>query len=408
MDLTTTQFTTLPAILPNHIPVIRDDETMTIQPQCEADAFLVMQAANRSKTPLIPYAGPAERAEIGLDLSALNQIQRHRTEEFLVTVESGILIGVFCDALVSRKQRMAHRYSTSRSLLSVLSETPFSLSETGFSPLQQFVTGIRAITGDGETIHYGGEIVKNVTGYDLNKLFIGSRNRYGVITAVTLKLEPLAELTRTFLFHIESMDQALTLMQKLTAELVKPEILTLFRTKTTFGWQILLSLSGDRAVVQEEIEMVLATMAPLKADLQELDLSPRALDQWIHKLDWCHPQEPQALVIKIALPQKRLMDFFNPLLTRSWLNMADLILPVNATQLHLRWISVNLPPIEQLEALKMEVSQMGGIVRILRAPVGRQSEAETFNRDPQAIVNQLEKRLQEAFDPNGILSRIVL
>jgi glycolate oxidase len=53
-----------------------------------------------------------------------------------------------------------------------------------------FVRGIEAVLADGSVIRYGGKLHKNVTGYDLNKLLIGSEGTLGIITEITFKLVP--------------------------------------------------------------------------------------------------------------------------------------------------------------------------------------------------------------------------
>jgi glycolate oxidase len=53
-----------------------------------------------------------------------------------------------------------------------------------------YVRGIEAVMADGSIIHYGGKLHKNVTGYDLNKLLVGSEGTLGIITGITFKLVP--------------------------------------------------------------------------------------------------------------------------------------------------------------------------------------------------------------------------
>ncbi len=53
-----------------------------------------------------------------------------------------------------------------------------------------YVRGIEAVLADGSVIRYGGKLHKNVTGYDLNKLLIGSEGTLGIITGITFKLVP--------------------------------------------------------------------------------------------------------------------------------------------------------------------------------------------------------------------------
>ncbi|HPG39045.1 MAG TPA: FAD-binding oxidoreductase [bacterium] len=63
----------------------------------------------------------------------------------------------------------------------------------GFGSLRDFMLGGKAILADGSYIKFGGKTVKNVAGYDMCKLFIGSMGTLGLLTEVTLKLWPLPE-----------------------------------------------------------------------------------------------------------------------------------------------------------------------------------------------------------------------
>jgi FAD/FMN-containing dehydrogenase len=66
-----------------------------------------------------------------------------------------------------------------------------------YGPIRAFVIGLRVALADGRLIRTGGDVVKNVAGYDLSKLFTGSYGTLGVITEVTFKLRPLPAETRT-------------------------------------------------------------------------------------------------------------------------------------------------------------------------------------------------------------------
>src|SRR5262249_11501892 len=63
----------------------------------------------------------------------------------------------------------------------------------GFGTLRDYVIGISVVNDEGQEVKAGGRVVKNVAGYDLCKLYIGSLGRLGIITQVTLKLTPWPE-----------------------------------------------------------------------------------------------------------------------------------------------------------------------------------------------------------------------
>ena len=71
------------------------------------------------------------------------------------------------------------------------------------------VLGFRAVSGRGEIFKSGGQVMKNVTGYDLSKLIAGSHGTLAVMTEVTLKVLPKADTERTFLLY--GLDEAAAL-----------------------------------------------------------------------------------------------------------------------------------------------------------------------------------------------------
>lgn len=71
------------------------------------------------------------------------------------------------------------------------------LARLRYGPTRDRVLEVQAVTGDGRLVKGGGRVVKNVTGYDLPRLFAGSFGSLGVITTLCLKLWPLPEMSRT-------------------------------------------------------------------------------------------------------------------------------------------------------------------------------------------------------------------
>jgi FAD/FMN-containing dehydrogenase len=393
------------AALSSHLPITSSERGPILVVPSVEDLHSVIRLANKTKTPLEPDLGQATTRPnaVLLDLSPLNRTLSYRPEEHLITIESGIRIDQLASTLEGQDQRLALTYPGDRSLLSVLGNEQLSLQSTRYGSLRQWVVGIHAITGDGHLIHYGGEVVKNVTGYDMGKLFIGSHHRFGLITSVVLKVLPKPEMTRSFLFHFDELDHALRLSQKLNQLVSSAEMFSVFRTKSTFGWQVLLSLSGLKTVVQTESDRVHQEAQSLNTDLQELFLAPQAVQRWTHKLDWTHPEEPEALVIRVALPQKSLLDFPYRIFSDAELKNADMLIPMHTQQLWLRWVSVHVPPGETLEALKRMVESQQGFIEVMRVPAALLHLMDQYNQETNPVLSRWTTSLKQQYDPHGIL-----
>ncbi len=78
-----------------------------------------------------------------------------------------------------------------------------------------YVTGIQAVLADGSIISYGGKIRKNATGYDLNKLLIGSEGTLGIITEITFRLLPKPKSTVDLLIPFNRLTQGVELVLQL-------------------------------------------------------------------------------------------------------------------------------------------------------------------------------------------------
>jgi glycolate oxidase FAD binding subunit len=78
----------------------------------------------------------------------------------------------------------------------------------GYGGIRDVVLGMKAVLADGTPVRFGGRTVKNVTGYDLTRLFVGSFGVLGVITEVTFRLVPRPSTQAVVALPLESLDQA--------------------------------------------------------------------------------------------------------------------------------------------------------------------------------------------------------
>jgi glycolate oxidase FAD binding subunit len=82
------------------------------------------------------------------------------------------------------------------SIAEILNSNASGPRRLGYGTIREHLLGITVAMADGRLIHSGGKVVKNVAGYDLCKLFVGSRGSLGVLVEATFKVGPLPEVER--------------------------------------------------------------------------------------------------------------------------------------------------------------------------------------------------------------------
>jgi glycolate oxidase FAD binding subunit len=138
---------------------------------------------------------PPTRPGVAVDLRALNQVIDYPARDMTITVQAGITIAKLQELLAAENQWLpidvpqADRATLGGALATNTSGT----RRHGYGTLRDFVLGISVINDDGHEIKAGGRVVKNVAGYDLMKLYVGSLGTLGIITQVTLKVKPRPE-----------------------------------------------------------------------------------------------------------------------------------------------------------------------------------------------------------------------
>src|SRR5262249_38232320 len=112
-----------------------------------------------------------------------------------ITVQAGITMAKLQDLLAVENQRLPIDvpFADQATLGGALAANVCGPRRFGFGTLRDYVIGISVVNDEGQEVKAGGRGVKNVAGYDLCKLYIGSLGTLGIITQVTLKLKPRPE-----------------------------------------------------------------------------------------------------------------------------------------------------------------------------------------------------------------------
>ena len=172
-------------------------------PASSAEVVQIVRFAKSEKLALIPCGRrtklgigmPPVRYDIALDMTGLNQIAYYDPGDLTLSVDSGMSLTELSDALAQQKQfvPLAVPFFEECTVGGTVASNIGSSLRPGYGSARDFLLGAEFVNGAGTFTKSGGRVVKNVTGYDLHKLLIGSLGTLAAITRLNLRTFPLPD-----------------------------------------------------------------------------------------------------------------------------------------------------------------------------------------------------------------------
>ncbi len=135
--------------------------------------------------------------DVVVSTSRLNQVLEHEAGDLTCTVEAGIRLSDLNARLAGHGQMLPLDPPGDPTVGACLAANLSGPRRHRYGTARDLVLGVTVVLADGQVASSGGKVVKNVAGYDLGKLFIGSEGRLGLIARVSLRLYPRPEAART-------------------------------------------------------------------------------------------------------------------------------------------------------------------------------------------------------------------
>ncbi|WP_144527685.1 FAD-binding oxidoreductase [Peribacillus simplex] len=250
---------------------------LVIQTKSTEELVSLVKFANREKIPLYPRGqstslsgGPLPvKGGIVLDLSVMNDILEIHEEDLVAVVSPGVLTSNIHKA--AEQKGFMYPPDPSSSHVSTIGG---NLAENSGGPrglkygvTKDYVIGLEVITPEGELIKTGGSTVKNVTGYDLTKLIVGSEGTLGIITKAVLRLIPKPKATATIMVIFDSLVDAGSAISKILSAGIFPSKMELMDQASIVAVEqfeplglpvdaaalILIEMDGHPLALQEEV-----------------------------------------------------------------------------------------------------------------------------------------------------------
>jgi glycolate oxidase FAD binding subunit len=147
-------------------------------------------------------------------------IVSYEPTEMVVTVRSGTKLTELESVLGSEGQQLGvelPRLSEDATIGGAIAMGVSGASRPFTGAIRDFVLGVRMVNGLGDDLKFGGQVMKNVAGYDLSRLLVGSRGSLGLLLEISLRLLPVAEAQLELVFEKSGLPDAVAFTNQLTA-----------------------------------------------------------------------------------------------------------------------------------------------------------------------------------------------
>ena len=271
-----------------------------LRPASAGEIAEIVKFAVSEKLAIIPSGArtktgiglPPARYDIALDMARLDRIVACDPGDLTLSVEPGMLLrNIFLElGKLGHTLPLGAPFMTRATIGGTIASGVDGPMRQLYGTARDFVLGMEFVTGEGAISKSGGRVVKNVTGYDLHKLMIGSLGTLGIITKINFRTFPAAQVIRAFVAHFDEIRAATALrdeiaaspLRPLTCEILSPSVADLFANATAFQaepltlpdgifsskhWMMAVSFTGSDAVL-DRCEAELRRLAEIAGTVQ--------------------------------------------------------------------------------------------------------------------------------------------
>lgn len=360
-------------------PTFRGSDVVMTEADCTEELRARVDEAIKQAAPLA-LVGSGSKSFLGpradgtpLDVRGHRGVVHYAPEELVLTVRAGTPVAEVENLLAGRGQMLAFEpphFGPGATVGGTFAAGLSGPRRAAVGSARDFVLGMRFISGRGDVLRVGGEVIKNVAGYDLSRLMVGAFGTLGLILDVSLKVLPRPRAEQTLVQDVRDHAQAIG---QLCAWAGKPLPIT---ATCVEAHRMSIRLAGAESAVQHAARQLggetLADGATFWRDLREQQLAffddPRPL--------W-----------RLSLPPA------TPPLSERLAVTEDCLVEWGGAQ---RWIRTGT----DAESVYAAARTAGGHATLYR---NGSRDAACFQALPPALL-EIHKRLKRAFDPHGIFN----
>jgi len=383
------------------------------RPGGEEELSGLLRWADSAAVPVLPRGSgtamalgrPPAPGHVAVCVSRLNRVVELDAPNLTITVQAGAELGEVQRQIAGQglwlplDPAQADR-ATLGGILAANSSGPRRLLH---GSARDFVLGMRVALADGRIIKAGGKTVKNVAGYDLCKLFIGSLGSLGVIVEATLRVVPLPERSCSLAVPFGELDGADSFASKLIRSRLLPAAVEVLdggaagrlcqRCGTPDAdWLVLAAFEGFEEAVRRQVRDAAAGVS----GAEEIT-GDREVSLWNEVRDFL-PAEEDAARLKISVPISHVRDVLadgqvaSARIARAGCGIVYVMLSGEPAQIA-----------DRTTELRRKVSELGGFLIVESARPEVKELADVWDSPGKSL--EMMKRIKTLFDPNNIMAR---
>ncbi|MGB1800590.1 MAG: glycolate oxidase subunit GlcE [Gammaproteobacteria bacterium] len=295
-------------------------------------------------------------------------VTNYEPGELVITARAGTRLNEIESLLKSKNQRLVFEpphFSDTATLGGAIATGINGLCRPWSGSARDSVLGVKMINGQAEILSFGGEVMKNVAGYDISRLMTGSLGTLGILLEVSLKVLPLSEKTETIIIDCNDAN----VIQRCVE--INKQFLPV-TAMTYYNKQLYIRLSGNAASVD-------AAVKQLEGDVNE------AKDFWNSIKEQTHSFFNQAGTLwRISVPP-----------AASWMKelSGEWLIDWAGAQ---RWFISDM----EVEDIRKKVKAANGHATIFR----NDNNADDVFQPLTSAQLHIHRMIRKAFDPNNVFN----
>ena len=385
--------------------------SLLVKPASTPEVVACMQACSEANAAVIvagngtwPEGGnPPRRADVVLGLDRMTRMIEFSAPDLVAIAEAGMPLAEFA-AAVGREGLwlpLDPPGAGAASIGAIVACNSSGALRCGMGTPRDYVIGLRLVHADGSETRSGGRVAKNVAGYDLNKLYVGSFGTLAVITEVTVKLRPLPEKSVTVAVTPKQPERLTALLRQVRASELQPAafVLTSMLFEEHFGADhvfetLLLRFADNDAAVNYQVDWLRRACAGRYLWIEASGEAEAGLWSQVNDID-----RRAGNAVRISVPISQAVSVYERILDE---RETEVSADLGSGIVRAAWDSTDDVAADIIRYRRAEAEQDGGKLFVEKAPPAVRRLVGAWG--PVGSGEGLMKAIKEKFDPGGVLN----